>query len=324
MNVPLITLEEHFLSEAGKAPGQADYLDLFEKMPNLMPKFTDLGPLRLQNMDAGHVSLQVVSHGPSHMDLQHCRDANNQLAAAVEAHPDRFAGFAVLPMGEPVEAADELRRTVKEFKFVGALVDNHDQGKYYDGADYDVFWKTAQELDVPIYLHPTFPTETMLSAQYTGNFSEVAGLSIGSFGLGWHSDVGVHILRLFAGGVFDRFPKVKMVIGHMGELLPFVLDRVIRVTSRFGRERGFKEAWDENIWITTSGVWSVAPMACLLRNTKIDHILYSVDYPFSSNEDGLRFLNDLKESGLVTAEQFAKIAYQNAEALLKIKTRKFE
>ncbi|KAJ9137076.1 Amidohydrolase 2 [Pleurostoma richardsiae] len=324
MDVPLITLEEHFFSEAGLQPEQADYIDMFQAMPNLMPKLRDVGPLRLQNMDAGSVSLQVISHGPSHMDAEHCRAANDQLGAAVAANPHRFAGFAVLPMAEPRDAADELRRCVKDMKFVGALVDNHDRGKYYDGDEYDVFWAAAQDLDVPVYLHPTFPTEAMLATQYTGNFPEIAGLAIGSFGLGWHSDTAVHILRLFAAGVFDRFPKVKIVIGHMGELLPFVLDRVVRVTSRFGRERDFKDVWDENIWITTSGVWSVAPMACLLRNTRAEHIMYSVDYPFSSNEDGLRFLKDLRGSGLVTEEQFSKIAYENAEALLKVKARRLD
>jgi predicted TIM-barrel fold metal-dependent hydrolase len=137
---------------------------------------------------------------------------------------------------------------------------------------------------------------------------------------GWHSDVGLHILKLFASGLFDEYPRLKIIAGHFGEMLPFMLERIMVLSKRWGeRKRLFKEVYDENIWITTSGVWSVSPMACILRNTKIDHILYSVDYPFAKNEDGVVFMNELKESGLVTDEQFEMIGYRNAETLLGVK-----
>lgn len=320
----VITLEEHFFSEDSTSTSSPKYSEQLKHIPNLLDKLHDLGPLRLQHMDAGRVSVQVISHGPGTMTPGQCRSANNQLADAVRANPDRFAGFAVLPIADPGASAEELHRCVKDLGFVGALIDNHANGRYYDGPEYQkTLWLAAQELDVPIYLHPTWPTEPVAEALYQGSFSEGAGLSLGASGFGWHSDVGLHVLRLFASGLFDQLPRLKIVIGHMGEMLPFMLDRISQLSPRWGpRRRSFKTVWDANIWITTSGVWSVDPMACIVRNTKTDHILYSVDYPFAKNEDGLAFLEELRQSGLVTEEQFRMIVYTNAKNLLKLKNAK--
>jgi predicted TIM-barrel fold metal-dependent hydrolase len=204
---------------------------------------------------------------------------------------------------------------------VGALIDNHANGRYYDGLEYNGLWETAQELDVPIYLHPVMPTQAVLQALYQGNYSDKAALSIGTFGFGWHSDVAVHILRIFSAGVFDRFPRVKIIIGHFGEMLPFMLERIIHLSPLWSRElhRSFKTVWDENIYITTSGIWGISPMACILKNTKIDRILFSVDFPFESNKSGMKYLEELQNSGLVTEEQLAMISYKNAQRLLKVK-----
>ncbi len=245
---------------------------------------------------------------------------NNKLAAAVAKHPDRFSGFAVLPIGEPEKLGDELRRCVKELGFVGALIGNHANGTFYDGTEYTKLWEAAQELDVPIYLHPTQPTGPMFKPHYEGDYSLRAAMCIGTFAFGWHSDVAVHILRLFAAGVFDRFPKLKIVIGHFGEMLPFMLQRIVDSAPLWAPEvqRTFKSVWDENIWITTSGVWSTSHMACILQNTQVDRILYSVDFPFVSSETGKRFLEDLQKSGLVTDEQLAMISHKNAQKLLGV------
>ncbi|KAK8879614.1 2-3-dihydroxybenzoate decarboxylase [Apiospora arundinis] len=321
---PLITLEEHFLSD--KADDVKDlYSEQFRNIPGLADKLADVGPLRLKSMDETNIAIQVVSHGPGAMRVSQCQAANDQLAAAVRANPDRFAGFAVLPMADPDAAAKELTRCVKDAGFVGALVDNRSGNEYYDGLKYDSFWRAAQDLDVPIYLHPTWPTPEQTDLLYTGNFSRAATLSLGASGWGWHSDVGLHILRLFAAGTFDRFPRLKIIAGHMGEVLPFMLQRIALLSPRWGaRERPFREVYDANIWITTSGVWSIDPMATILRNTKIERILYSVDYPFAKNEDGLTFMQDLERSGWVTPEQLERIAYRNSEDLfgLKVTTKK--
>ena len=325
---PLTTLEEHFFSAAVLEGTNNSYSEQLKHLPGLSEKLADLGDLRLQSMDANKVSFQIISHAPGPLSLDQCRAANDQLASAIKDNPDRFAGFAVLPVADPAACAPELTRCVKELGFVGALIDNHaikdGQPIYYDNPEYLPFWRTASELDVPIYLHPTWPTDSMLDLLYTGPnipLSASKGISTSSFG--WHSDVATHILRLFASGLFDTLPRLKILIGHMGELLPFMLERIFQLSPRWGsRTRDFKTVWDTNIWITTSGDWSINPMACILRNTKIERILYSVDYPFARNEDGLRFMQELEGSGLVGREELEMIAYGNAERLLGVKHKK--
>ncbi|KAK3049255.1 hypothetical protein LTR09_009433 [Extremus antarcticus] len=318
---PLITLEEHYFSTAAINTLDDKMVEQFKHIPGLKDKLTDAGQLRLSEMDKGKVSFQIISHacvaGAPSLDV--CREGNDQLANDIKNNRDRFAGFAVLPMADPQECANELERTVKQLGFVGAMIDNHVHGKYYDGNEYDVFWAKAQDLDVAIYLHPTWPSDNM-NPQYTGNFPESAGRSMGASGWGWHTETGLHILRLFAAGVFDKFPKLKIIIGHFGEMLPFQLQRICNLSVRWGeRERKLKQVWDENIWITTSGVWSLDPLRCILGNTKIDHILYSVDYPFAKNEEGLEWVEKLEKSGLLTQEQLEMVAYRNAEKLLNVK-----
>lgn len=316
----LITLEDHYLSTIlGEklAPRYAGF------PPAISERLKDLSTLRLKEMDAGHVSLQIISHAPADTDAASCAAANDELAAAVSAHPSRFAGFALLPMNDPPAAAAELARTVKEHNFVGALLDNHlDSGEYYDDARFWPVFAKAQDLDVPLYIHPTFPTDDMKAALYRGNYGKAAEVSLGMAGWGWHADTALHVLRLFAAGVFDRFPRLKVVIGHMGEMLPYQLERVIKMSKTWGeRERGLQSVWDQNVWVTTSGMFSVNPMACMLRNTKVERILYSVDWPFSKNEDGVGFIEELRKSGLVSEEELEGIAYKNAERLLKVKAR---
>ncbi|KAK3710473.1 hypothetical protein LTR37_010316 [Vermiconidia calcicola] len=318
---PLITLEEHFFSTAAMDTLDDKMVEQFKHIPGLKDKLTDADELRLEEMEKGKVSFQVISHAciagaPS---PSVCREGNDELAGHIQKHPDRFAGFAVLPMSDAEKSAKELERSIKQLGFVGAMVDNHVHGKYYDGSEYDVFWKMAQDLDVPIYLHPTWPSDNM-NPQYTGNFSDGASRSMGASGWGWHTETGLHILRLFAAGVFDKFPNLKMIIGHMGEMLPFQLQRICNLSVRWGdHKRKLRQVWDENIWITTSGVWSLDPLRCILGNTKVDRILFSVDYPFEKNENGLKWIEELEHSGLVTEEQLEMIAYKNSEKLLNVK-----
>lgn len=319
MTPPLITLEEHYISRAVANSRDAEYVEQLKNIPGLQDALSDLGDSRLESMNKNKVSLQVVSHAPGKITAEHARQANDQLAAAVKEHPSRFAGFAVLPVSDPEESARELERVVQQYGFVGALCDNHVDGKYFDGDEYDVMWRMFEALDVPLYIHPTWPSDDM-NPRYAGNFSTGAKLSLGGSGWGWHSEVGLHTLRLFAAGVFDKFPKLKIIIGHFGEMIPFMLDRICQLSVRWGeRQRKFKQVWDENIWLTTSGVWSLDPLRCILANTKIDHILYSVDYPFAKNEWGLDWITELEQSGLVTQAQLEAIAYKNAEKLLRIK-----
>ncbi|TVY83856.1 Decarboxylase orsB [Lachnellula suecica] len=312
-----ITLEEHFVSSKIAASGKYDKYG-FPKA--ILSKMADLGEGRIKDMDAGSVALQVLSHAPLDASPSECTEVNDELALEISKNPDRLAGFALLPMENPKAAAEELSRVVTKYGFLGALIDNHLDGKFYDGEEFLPVFDKAQELDVPLYIHPTFASESMLE-HYKGNYDDQIAGHMSAFGWGWHVETGLHILRLYASGLFDRFPKLKIVIGHMGELLPFQLARTSRITQVWGKKRSFTDVWKQNIWITTSGMFSLPPLACLLQTTTIDHVLYSVDYPFSQNDKGKDFVEEIKKSGLMSEEDMEKFAYRNAEVLLKVKAK---
>ena len=318
----LVTLEEHFVSKATR-----DWVSRNKRTPSrdfpptTLNKLADLGDGRLKDMDDRSVTLQVISQGASDgsAPLDTCRASNDELTTAVENSKGRFAGFAMLPMGDPTAAAQELARCVETLGFVGALVNNHEHGRFYDDPFFWPVFSTGQSLDVPIYLHPTLPGPQM--ARGPGNYPDIVGRGLDTYCWGWHSETGAHVLRLYASGLFDEYPRLKIIIGHMGEMLPFMLDRIKRTAKKQwpDRKRDLQTVWDENIYVTTSGMFTLPPMACLLSVCKIDHVLYSVDYPFSSNGDGKEFMDELAQSGLCTEEELDKIAFENAEALLGVK-----
>ena len=320
---PLIALEEHYISSHVrselKALGKDDPYDKFP--PSILDKLLCLDENRIHDLDAGGIGIQVVSHAALDGSEDAVRGANNELAAACHAHPSRLAGFAKLPMQNPIAAADELTRCVQELHFVGALVNTHLNGTFYDDEKFWPVFARAEELDVPIYLHPTFAGDSLMP-HYEGNFPPSAALAMSAFGWGWHAETGLHVLRLWASGLFDRHPKLKLIIGHMGELLPYQLDRIIPGSRRWTQnKRDLRTVWNENIWVTTSGMFSLAPFTCLLKVCSIDHILYSVDYPMSQYETGLGFLKEVEEQGLLEKEGLDAVCWANAEKLLKVKLK---
>lgn len=320
--IPTISLEDHFISKAvqGKPAEKALSLHLFPE--DVRRNLLDIGEGRIADMDDGGISLQVISHIPADESSTTCQEINDQLYESVKRHPTRFAGFATLPVSDPVAAAKELERCVKELGFVGAMIPNHTGGTYFDGEAYLPMWEKAQELDVPIYLHPSPPASQLLE-HYQGNYSPAVGRLLAMQAWGWHADVAVHVLRLYVSGLFDRFDKLKVVVGHMGEMLPFMKERIdARLNGNWGAcKRDWLTVWKENLWFTTSGMWYLSPMSCLLKSVAIDRIMYSVDYPLESNLDGKKFIQDLEASGLVDDEALAMIAYKNAENLLGVKAR---
>jgi len=251
MAVPsLITLEEHFV--ATSIEGSADRYGGWHAP--IVSKLRSLGDERLQDMEAGEVSLQIISHAPHVANAEDCRRGNDELAKACKANSKKFAGFAMLPMLEPEAAAEELERTVKEYGFLGALINNSEDGIMYDDEKYWKVFEKAQDLDVPIYIHPSFPGDA-LADHYKGNFSDRVAFMMSIASWGWHAETGLHILRLFAAGLFDRFPKLKLIIGHDGEMLPFMLDRTLPLSKVWGeRKRDLRKVWQEQIWVTTSAV----------------------------------------------------------------------
>ncbi|KAI9656755.1 MAG: hypothetical protein M1821_003394 [Bathelium mastoideum] len=268
-------------------------------------------------MDSGNITVQVISNsfGISSSTPEAVSFANDELASAVLAQ-SRFRGLAALPMKYPTAAAAELQRCVEQLGFLAHL----DDGRYYDGEAFHEIFAMAEKLDVPVYIHPTTPTDEVNAALFKGNYDFKFEMALGIAGWGWHCDTALSVLKMYAAGVFEKFPKLKVVIGHMGEMLPFMLDRIEEKLGQMcrGRTLTFKETWDQNIWITTSGMFTLAPMACVVRSTRMDRIMYSVDYPYSENEQGHQFLEELRKSGMVTEKEFDMIAYRNAETLLRI------
>jgi predicted TIM-barrel fold metal-dependent hydrolase len=316
-----ITLEEHFLTpEFQKAI--APYIPSDPHMKAIQAKLLDLGAGRIADMDAGSVDLQVLSIAAMGLDqlgsttataLMH--DANDQLAAAVAANPTRLQGFANLDLLNPMEAARELDRCVTKLGFKGALVNGLTGGGFLDEARFTPLFEAAQALDIPIYLHPAPPPQAVYDT-YFASAADPMGRLLSMAGWGWHVETGLHALRLIVSGLFDRFPAQRIVIGHMGEDLPFSLARAASVMGRAAKhlQRSIPEYFHQNFHVTTSGYFTQPPFLCALQVVGADRLLYSVDYPFSENTTGNDFLNALP----ISPADRAKISGENAKRLLKL------
>jgi predicted TIM-barrel fold metal-dependent hydrolase len=319
--VRTIALEEHFwTAELASPPGTGP---LASWGPRVGDQLRDLGSLRLADMDANGIDLQVISHvapaAQAHAGaegLARAREANDQLAAAVRAHPDRFAGFATLPTAGPRAAADELERATGELGLIGAMVNSTlgSNGAFLDDARYEPLLDRFERLDTPLYLHPAPPSNALREVLYCGLPPAVAGrLATGAWG--WHAEAGLHVLRMIATGVFDRHPGLRLIVGHCGEMLPFMLDRIdqmLRAGSADAMELAPSEYFQRNIWVTTSGLFSIAPVMCTVQVLGADRVLFSVDYPFGSNAAGRALLDALP----LGPHDVAKIAGGNAERVL--------
>ncbi|KIX07212.1 uncharacterized protein Z518_01865 [Rhinocladiella mackenziei CBS 650.93] len=330
--IPLITLEEHFIARAITKyyAEQGVETTLPESRSHLMTALLDVGPKRLASMDAGRVAIQVISHRPNTIPIppEVCSVANNELYKAIRSSPSpaRFAAFAMLPILYPEAAAKELERCVSELDFVGSLIDNTTDGRFYDDPFFWPIFAAHERLDVPVYLHPV-PHPLTETSPFHGNYAPHVSSFLANHGFNWHSEVALHILRLFASKLFDTHPYLKVLLGHMGELLPYALDRIHKLIQRTWPsgsrpKRHLLQVWHENIYITTSGMFSLAPMACLIHMCCADKVLYSVDYPFCSNEEGLQFMTQLRDSGMINDEDFLSIAHKNAERLLGLQVTK--
>jgi uncharacterized protein len=318
--VRVISLEDHFWTpDIAEAIGALRNPDTDAGGP-LAANLADLGERRLAAMDAAGIDLQVISHttpGVQHLDAEIAiplaREANDALARAVAEHPGRFAGFATLPTSAPPAAADELERAVTELGLLGAMINGHTNGRFLDDPAFDVLHERAVRLGVPLYLHPAEPVPAVRDAYYQG-FAPAVSWFLSAAAFGWHAETGIHVLRMVLGGVFDRHPELSLVIGHMGEMLPFMLQRVDdnlppKVT---GLERLPSEYVLANVHITTSGLFSVPPLMCALMVFGVERVLFSVDWPYAPNEDGRRLL----ETAPLSPGDLELIAHGNAERLL--------
>ncbi|HTX25481.1 MAG TPA: amidohydrolase family protein [Streptosporangiaceae bacterium] len=313
-----IALEEHFWTAGlAAAPGTGPMAAWGQQIDD---RLRDLASGRLADMDANGIDLQVISHvAPAAQGLEgaeglaRAREANDLLAAAVRANPGRFAGFATLPTADPHAAADELQRATGELGFVGGLVNSTlgSNGAFLDDARFEPLLDRFERLGLPLYLHPAPPSAALREVLYGGLPPAVAArLATGAWG--WHAEAGLHVLRMVATGVFDRHPSLRMIIGHCGEMLPFMLARIDALLRLDSLALAPSAYFLRNIWVTTSGLFSIPPVMCTIGVLGVDRVLFSVDYPFGSNAAGRALLDTLP----LSPGDLGKIAGGNAERVL--------
>lgn len=315
-----IALEEHFSTSDLESRGLVARPTFSDTIfADIEGRLRDLGELRLAAMDSAGVDLSVLSlttpgiqgEKEAATAIRLARDANDFLAREVQKRPQRYAGFAAVPTQDPVAAADELERAVKQLGFKGVLVNGQTNGHYLDEDRFLPFWERLQDLDVPLYLHPGGLPDS--PATYAGR------PELGGPVWAWTAETGAHALRLIFSGLFKRFPRLKVVVGHMGETLPFLL---WRIDDRYELQVGRKLAAEErpsfffrrNFVITTSGVCDAAPLAHSLAALGDDKVLFSIDYPYQDSRQGGEFLDGAPVSEPVRQ----KIGNGNARCLLKL------
>jgi uncharacterized protein len=314
--VKIIALEEHMLPHDIIV---AANLELGSRYNRRAGELNDLGEGRLLTMDRAGVDVQVLS-GVSHVvqelppeqSVEVSRTLNDRLANTVEAHPDRFKAFATLPMCDPKSAVTELSRAVEELGLLGPMIYGQTNGVFLDDASVQPVLVRAEKLGVPIYLHPAAPPPAVRQAYFSGLEPDVAAALAGA-GWGWHAECGMHVLRMIVGGVFERLPQLQLIVGHMGEGLPFSLARADEMLSPVisGHEATVAQTVSRNLHITTSGYTTTAPLLCALMVMGADRILFSVDYPFSDSEHATEFLHNAP----ISPDDRRKIAHGNAERM---------
>jgi predicted TIM-barrel fold metal-dependent hydrolase len=321
-----ITLEEHFASPGWFAgPGRG----FIERLRNtgtrgarILEQLQDVGDTRIAEMDAAGIDVQVLSlnsPGIEQADVTEqvaiARESNDFLADVVKKNPKRFAGFAALPVAAPEQAADELDRRVRQQGFKGTLINGHSRGRYLDDKFFWPILERAEALNVPIYLHPTVPAKPVADVLYGGFSPAVSGM-FAAAGWGWHIETGVHLIRMILGGVFDRYPKLQVVIGHLGEGVPFMLPRLNRnlPMEMTKLARPLAAYLRENVYYTFAGFNFPATFLDLLLEVGVERIMFSVDHPYGSMVEARSFLDQIP----VTAADRERIAHGNAERLFNL------
>ncbi|GLE51019.1 amidohydrolase family protein [Mycobacterium montefiorense] len=311
-----IALEEHYAT-AGFLRGPGSWL---ASRAGVIEPIADLGDGRIAAMDEAGVDLAVLSlaapgveqlDGPKAAPL--ARECNDELAAAVGRYPGRLAGFATMPISAPDAAADELERAMLKLGFLGAVINGHSQGRYLDDPYFEPVLDRAAALNAPIYLHPTIPPTAVIESSYAGFAPEVT-FALATVGWGWHINTATHVLRLILGGVFDRYPELQVVIGHMGEATSFMLPRFDATLKPelTGLKHPVSTYLRQNLTYTFANFNDEAMYANLVAQVGIDRVAFSADYPFGSMKAARAFLDNLP----LTDDERARISHRNAEKLL--------
>jgi len=240
------------------------------------------------------------------------RRVNDRLHAAVQANPKRFAAFAALPTSDPKAAADELERTTG-LGFKGPMIHGLANGSFLDDKRFWPIFERAQALDVPVYIHPAVPHSAVMDAYYSDYVKDFPMVIRAAWG--FTVETATHAIRLVLSGLFDAYPRLKIVLGHLGETLPFLLWRVDQALSRPGaKPLSFRKVFSEHFYITTSGNFSNPALLCCMMEMGIDRILFAVDWPFVANTPAVEWMKTVP----LCEEDKIKLLYANAKRLFRL------
>ncbi len=313
----VIEQEKYILSDAPFLSSMSSSAGTREMINNLC----DIGKGRIDNMDKYGIDTQLlslVSPGVQVFEAGEgtrlAREYNNRLAAAAKEYPKRFAGFSCIAPQSPNDAADELERAVRELGFKGCLINSHTKGEYLDDRKYWVIFERAQKLDVPIYLHPRAPSPDMMKA-----FTGYPTAMLDSAMWGFTAEVALHSMRLICSGLFDELPRLKIVIGHLGETIPFLINRIDNRYSVTPFPKKLKKLpgqyFKENFFVTTSGMnEDPAPLILTLSVMGADRILFATDYPMENVGNAVSFIDNVP----ISDKDREKICHINAERVFSL------
>ncbi len=279
----------------------------------------DSGAARIAEMDRHGIDMQILSYsnplqlasGGEAVAL--ARAANDRIGSAIRANPARFGGFCALPWQHPKEAADELDRTVHELGLSGVMLIGNPSDSFLDDPAYAPVLAKLDALKVPIYVHPGTPMPQVQSIYYAG-LAPAVSARLSTFGWGWHNEAGVHVIRMMLSGVFDKFPNLRVISGHWGEMVPFYLQRMEDMIPPdvSGLSRTITDTYREHVFVTPSGMLNVPHFDFIHTVLGAERIIYSVDYPYLSNTGARAFLETLS----IDQAAKEKIAHGNIEALM--------
>ncbi|HVB33470.1 MAG TPA: amidohydrolase family protein [Patescibacteria group bacterium] len=316
-----IAVEEHWLSqELSGYRGGASWIAKTRAAlaPDTMSRMRDLAEIRLEEMDKAGIAMQVVGVSTlqriedSSLAIDMAKRSNDLEAELIARHPDRFAAFAAIPTHDPEAAADELERAVKQLGFKGAMVGGRANGEWLDQDKFRVLWERAAALEAPIYIHPADPTAALLEM-----FEDRPVLMGNTWA--WGVETATHALRLIASGLFDVYSKAQIILGHLGESLPFLLGRLDEGHSSVrpeahGMKKPFSSYIKNNILITTSGWYQPESLVCTIRAIGADRILFATDYPWVDTGLAVKMF----EQTPMSDDDRENIRHRNAERWLKL------
>lgn len=314
-NMQVIALEEHYWDDE-----MALHFPPGEDRSPLSPLLKEVSDVRLQSMDEAGIDVQVLSHGapagqklPAENAVELTKRVNDRLAELCARHPKRFMGFAALPTPVPEQAALELERCVKQLGFKGAMIHGLTNGHFIDEKRFWPIFEVAEKLDVPIYLHPAVPHPEVTKHYYDDYAKEFPTVIRPAWG--FTVETATAAIRLVLSRIFEKHTKLNVILGHLGEALPFLLWRINQALARPGQDGlNFRETFCRHFHVTTSGNFSTPALLCTMLELGIDRIMFAVDYPYVVNSDGTSWVRDLQ----ISPDDKIKLLGANAQRLLKI------